>query len=226
MLIDLHAHTRVHSWDSDLTPDELVEAAKRSGLDGICLTEHDFFWDAQEVRGLARRHDFLVLPGVEINTDNGHMLCFGLRSYVYGMHRVEELAGHVARASGAMIAAHPHRRQMPWHDGKESYEAALASAAANPAYAAIAAVERINGRASERENAFAADLTDLLGLPSTAGSDSHVATDVGLCATEFLDRVEDLEGLISALRSGRCRAVTLRANGNAVRGRGSIQDEP
>ena len=211
MLIDLHAHTRRHSWDSDLSPDELVDLCKQAGLDGVCLTEHDFFWDLDEVAALARRHDFLVLPGVEINTEDGHMLCFGLSSYTYGMHRVRELSEHVRNARGAMIAAHPYRRQQPWKpEDPEDYRQALLRAAANPAYASCWAMERINGRGTHSENAFAAAVCDTLGLPETAGSDAHAPADIGRCATRFLDRIEDLEGLIAALRTGRCEALDLQ----------------
>jgi predicted metal-dependent phosphoesterase TrpH len=213
MLIDLHTHTRRHSWDSDLTPDELIDLSKQAGLEGVCLTEHDFFWDEDEVRDLCRRHDFLVLPGVEINTEDGHMLCFGLTAYVYGMHRVRELAEHVRKAGGAMVAAHPYRRQAPWKpDDPDDYRDALLRATANPAYASCWGMERINGRGSDAENAFAAAVCDNLGLPATAGSDAHAAPDVGRCATEFLDHVEDLPGLIEAIRGGRCQAVDLRSN--------------
>jgi hypothetical protein len=210
MLIDLHTHTRRHSWDSDLSPDDLVELSKQAGLDGVCLTEHDFFWDLEEAAVLASKHDFLVLPGVEINTEDGHMLCFGLTGYAYGMHRVPELAAHVRRAGGAIVAAHPYRRQAPWKpEDPEDYQGALVRASANPAYGSCGAIERINGRGSTFENAFAADVCDAVGLPQTAGSDAHAAADIGRCATEFLDRIEDLEGLIKALRAGRCRAVDL-----------------
>ena len=210
MLIDLHTHTRRYSWDSDLTPDELVDLAKRAGLDGVCITEHDFFWDHDQVRELSKRHDFLVLPGVEINTDDGHMLCFGLQGYVYGMHRALELSEHVQRVGGVVVAAHPYRRQMPWNQEDEvEYEQALAKAAANVAYAECAAMERVNGRGSEFENGFASAVCDRVGLPGTAGSDAHQAHDVGRCATEFFDRIEDLEGLIAGLKTGRCRALRL-----------------
>jgi predicted metal-dependent phosphoesterase TrpH len=210
VLIDLHTHTRRHSWDSDLSPDELIELSKQAGLDGLCLTEHDFFWDLNEVAALARRHDFLVLPGVEINTEDGHMLCFGLTSYSYGMHRVGELADHIQKAGGAMVAAHPYRRQAPWKpDDPEDYRSALLKAVANPAYASCWAMERLNGRGTQAENAFSAAICDALGLPETAGSDAHAAGDIGRCATRFLDRIEDLEGLIAALRGGRCQAVDL-----------------
>ena len=211
MLIDLHTHTRRHSWDSDLTPDELIDLVKQAGLDGVCLTEHDFFWDLDEVRDMARRHDFLVLPGVEINTEDGHMLCFGLTAYTYGMHRVPELAEHIRKAGGAMVAAHPYRRQAPWKpEDPEDYRNALLKAAANPAYASCLAIERLNGRGSEMENGFSTALCERLDLPTTAGSDAHAATDVGRCATEFQDRIEDLEGLIAALQAGRCTAVDMR----------------
>ena len=55
VLIDLHTHTQPLSHDSLLSPDDLIEAAKAAGLDAVCLTEHDFTWDPQAVRELARR---------------------------------------------------------------------------------------------------------------------------------------------------------------------------
>jgi len=211
MLIDLHNHTRALSWDSDLDVDDLVERAKKAGLDGICLTEHDYFWDHDTVRQIAKRHDYLVIPGIEVNTEDGHVLCFGLEKYVYGMHRFAELAEHVGQAGGAMVAAHPYRRRMPWHPEKESeLEEALARAARNTIWDACQGVELINGRGTPSENEFSARLGEMLGRPATAGSDAHRAADIGVCATEFLGRIEGLDDLIEALRAGRCRAASLR----------------
>jgi predicted metal-dependent phosphoesterase TrpH len=210
MLIDLHTHTRRFSWDSDLTPDELVDLSKRAGLDGVCLTEHDFFWDEADVLALSKRHDFLVIPGVEINTDDGHMLCFGLKSYVYGMHRAPELAACLEASGGVMVAAHPYRRRLQPGNADEAFaQAAVVRAAADPALADCTAVERINGRGSERENAFAAACCDLLRLSGTAGSDAHTATDVGSCATEFQSRITCVGDLIAALKGGQYRPVRL-----------------
>ena len=116
MLIDLHAHTSLESWDSTLTPDELVEGAKAAGLDGLCLTEHDQFWDLRRAEELAKRHDFTIIPGCEITTEEGHVLVFGIDSYVYGMHRVPFLREYVDRAGGVLLVVHPlpagvHRRE-------------------------------------------------------------------------------------------------------------------
>src|SRR3972149_4094037 len=134
MLIDLHTHTKPLSWDSFLSPDELIERSKAAALDGICLSEHDFFWKPEDVQERARRHDFLVLPAIEINTDDGHMLVYGLEQYVYGMHRSHELAHHIEQARGVMVAAHPHRRQMSWYlESERDYHEALARASRGPA---------------------------------------------------------------------------------------------
>ena len=52
MLIDLHVHTSPRSLCSNIDPEELVQEAKRIGLDGFCLTEHQVLWDWEEVVGL------------------------------------------------------------------------------------------------------------------------------------------------------------------------------
>jgi len=212
MLIDLHTHTRPLSWDSDLTADELVERSRAAGLDGIALTDHDFFWGTEEVRALARRHNYLVLPGVEINTEDGHILVYGIDRYVFGMHRSHVLAENVAQAGGVMVAAHPYRRRMPWHVRDErDYEEALLRASRNPAFRYCAALEKINGHGTAKENAFSARLCDLMGMAGTAGSDSHTPSDIGRCATYFERRIEDIYGLIEELKAGRFHAVDLAA---------------
>jgi predicted metal-dependent phosphoesterase TrpH len=209
MLVDLHTHTQPLSHDSALTPDELIEAAKAAGLHAVCLTEHDFTWDPEAARDLARRHGFTVIPGIEVNTEDGHFLAFGLTEYVYGMHRTAELARHVGAAGGVLIAAHPYRRQLPFElrrDGDWSH--ALERAVANPAYASVIAVETLNGRGSERENAFSAALAGRLGLPAVAASDAHAWPDVGRCATEFENEVAGVEELIRELKAGRFRPMS------------------
>ena len=211
MLIDLHTHTHPLSHDSLLSPDELIEAAKASSLDAVCLTEHDFFWDHAEVAALSKRHDFLVIPGIEVNTEDGHIVVFGLERFVYGMHRLHELARLAESAGAVMIAAHPYRRQLPFelrHEG--DWTDVLERAAANAAFAHVTAIETHNGRGSDRENAFAAELAARLKLPGTAASDAHERKDIGRCATEFERKVTDLDDLITELRAGRFKPAVLR----------------
>jgi len=211
VLIDLHTHTRPLSHDSDLTPDALIEAAKKAGLDGVCLTEHDFFWEHEKAAELGRRHDFLVIPGIEVNTERGHVVVFGLEEFVYGMHRLGELVEMVDAAGGAMIAAHPYRRQLPFELTREGdWSEALEQASENEAYRHVHAIETLNGRGTERQNAFSAAVCERHKLAQAAGSDAHSLVDVGTCATEFEARISGLDDLITEVKSGHFRALLLR----------------
>jgi predicted metal-dependent phosphoesterase TrpH len=212
MLIDLHSHTWPRSHDSVLNPEDLVVRAKQAGLDGICFTEHDTVWEQAAVDELRAKHDFLVLAGIEISTDDGHILVFGVDKYVFGMHRSRELAKHVEKVGGVMVAAHPYRRQMPWFSKNEDeYLASLEKASKNPAYEFVSAFEVQNGRGSDKENEFSHRLADLMNMPGTAGTDSHAISDIGKSATYFDREIRDERELIAELKAGRFHAVDLRS---------------
>jgi len=216
VLIDLHCHTFPLSDDSFLSPDELIERAKAVGLDGVCLTEHDFVWEPHKLHELAERHNFLVIPGIEVNTEDGHILVFGLNRYVYGMHRVAQLAQLVAEAGGTMVAPHPYRRLTSFlRMDDDFWTMALERAAANPAFQHVCALEAINGRADDDENLFSWQLCARLGLPAIAGSDAHEPSDIGTCATRFQRPIADVEDLVRELKAGRFHAVNLRAKTEA-----------
>jgi predicted metal-dependent phosphoesterase TrpH len=195
-----------------LNPDDLIVRAKQAGLDAIVFTEHDTVWDYKSIEELRAKHDFLVLAGVEISTDDGHILAFGIDKYVFGMHRSKELASYVERAEGALVAAHPYRRQMPWFSrNDEEYRTALEKASRNQAYQYVQALEEWNGRGSEKENEFSKRLCALMDLPGTGGTDSHAISDVGKCATYFEQEIRDERELIAALKTQKYHAVDLRS---------------
>ncbi|MGE5596898.1 MAG: CehA/McbA family metallohydrolase [Hyphomicrobiales bacterium] len=220
MLIDLHSHTWPRSHDSVLNPDDLIVRAKAAGLDAIVFTEHDTVWDYTSIEELRAKHNFLVLAGVEISTDDGHILAFGIDKYVFGMHRSKELASYTEKVGGALVAAHPYRRQMPWFSrNDEEYQAALEKASRNPAYQYVKGLEELNGRGSDKENEFSRRLCEMMNLPGTAGTDSHAISDVGKCATYFEREIHDERELIEELNAQRYYAVDLRS-GQPIAARG------
>ncbi len=212
MLIDLHTHTYPKSDDAFMGVEELIEQAKALGLDGVCLTDHDAFWTAEETRELSRRHQFLVLPGTELNTDGGHVLVFGLERYVFGVHKPAFLRQLVNREGGVMVAAHPYRRRFLEEPAREPENRLrmLAEAAGDDFFGLCDAIEGINGRGSEAQNGFSADLGRRLGIPSTGGSDAHRVNQLGTAATRFEDRIGGLDDLVRALVAGRFTAADLR----------------
>ncbi|MYE39131.1 MAG: PHP domain-containing protein [Chloroflexi bacterium] len=201
------------SDDSFMSVDEAIEGAKSLGLDGICLTDHDAFWAEQQARGLSLKHEFLVLPGSEINTDAGHVLTFGLRRYEFGMHKPEFLRACADRDGGVLIAAHPYRRRFLEQPGSDPDVRAgmLERAVADPFFGLCEAIEGLNGRGSVEQNRYSADLGASLTLPATAGSDAHRVAQLGTAATEFHGKIECVADLIRLLKSGQYRPVDLRA---------------
>lgn len=208
MIIDLHTHTTPYSDDSDLNPEQLIQQAKRSGLDGICLTEHDFFWKEEDVAQLSLHYDFPIFPGVEINTEEGHLLVFGLKRYEFGMFHVEYLRQKVNEVGGAIIMAHPYRGRV--HDNPTS-DLLLERACKNPIISSLDAVEMLNGRSKLAENSFAHELCHRMKLKSVGGSDAHSPSDIPSCATVFERRISNLKELITELKSGRFKAIDLRS---------------
>ncbi|MDA0264529.1 MAG: PHP domain-containing protein [Chloroflexi bacterium] len=212
MLIDLHTHSYPHSDDSFMSVDELIEGSKSLGLDGICLTDHDNFWTDEEVDSLSRKHDFLVIPGCEINTDAGHVLVFGLTGYTFGMHKPEVLREYVERAGGAMIAAHPYRRRFLEEPAEKpgARDEMLERAGGDEFFQMCQGIEALNGRGLEIQNRFSLDLCGRMSVNMTAGSDAHKVEQIGTVATEFERPVSCLKELIKELRDGRYRPVDLR----------------
>jgi hypothetical protein len=49
------------------------------------------------------------------------------------------------------------------------------------------------------------------GYRGIGGSDAHIVSHIGRCATRFAEPVADERALVSALRSGAFEAISLRA---------------
>ena len=211
MIIDIHTHTFPTSDDSSLSPVELIEEAKRIGLDGVCITDHDGFWKPEQILELSERHEFLVLPGCEVTTEEGHLLVYGLSRYIFGMHRASFVRKQVDEAGGVMVVAHPYRRTYREQAGNNpvAYKEMLERASRNTVFPLVDAVEVLNGRGSEQENAFSHRIADEFGLNGTGASDAHRLQDLGTFATEFQRPVEDLQSFIAELKAGRFRPVVL-----------------
>ena len=212
MLIDLHTHSYPHSDDSFMSVDELIEGSKSLGLDAICLTDHDAFWTTEQIENLSNSHNFLIIPGCEINTEAGHVLVFGLSKYEFGMHKPEFLQACVDQAGGAMIAAHPYRRRFIEEPAKKPgvREEMLERAGGDEFFQMCHGLEALNGRGLSIQNQFSLDLGGMLSVSMTAGSDAHKVEQIGTVATEFERPVSCLADLITELWAGRFHPVDLR----------------
>ena len=67
--VDLHVHT-VFS-DGDMTPEEMVAEARKMGLAGIAITDHDEIGGVEVAMEAAGSSGLKVVPGVELSTVEG-----------------------------------------------------------------------------------------------------------------------------------------------------------
>lgn len=196
VLIDLHCHTLPLSQCSNLRPEELADLARERGIEGVCLTEHDAAWDADNLAALNLRTGFLFLAGMELTTDLGHVLAFGLGTGSARFASATMLAQAAASDGALLYLAHPAR------DGLFRF--------AEAATTLFASIETQNGSDTRLQNVAAAGLANAFGLPGIGGSDAHTPAEVGRAATHFEARITDIASLVRALRAGKYEAVDLR----------------
>ena len=208
-VFDLHVHTTRGSSDSSLTPEQLLERALELGLDGVCLTEHGGGWERYEIDQMFTSKGLTVIGGLEVDTDMGHVLVFGMRSYVAGMTTVRNLRKAVDRAGGVMVSAHPFRNlfdqknnsvNLVFPDHSERPHTAV-EAADHPLFALVDEVEVANGGNTEQEDGFAVDLARTLAMTGTGGSDAHSLHGLGGYVTIFDGDVRSEADLIDALKA-------------------------
>ena len=196
--IDFHVHS-FFSMDGISSPEELIASARAAGLNGFAITDHNTCDAAAYMleRGLMREDGravdgFLVIPGVEVTTADGHLLCFGcnLPASLKGKPP-SEVCDLAHRAGGICVAPHPY----------DLFRAGIRESVLDTL--PLDGLEVFNAATTlKRHNRKAYQYAEKRGLPMTAGSDAHHAGAVGVACT-ILD-TEDLSvaGVLSALKRG------------------------
>lgn len=199
MLVDLHVHTMVSSPCSQIDPLNLVDYAARMGLHAVCVTEHEEMEGAEVARELGMKRGFRVFRGVEVYTEFGDMLVFGLyRPRFPWKMEFAELLREVRRVGGIVIPAHPCRSDRGFFErlGEEKADYLLAN---------VDALETLNGGNTPEANARAQEVAEKYGLPQVGGSDAHLLVQLGRCLTLFEREFDTEEELIEEIRAGRCK---------------------
>ncbi len=210
MILDLHLHSEL-SDDSRAPVEAYLKLLQRKRaerpLDGIVLTEHRQFDAKRDYRALEDRYGFLVLTAAEVETDYGHVLVYGVNEAILARFDfrdvrlpAQELVAEVDRLGGIALPCHPGR---PTVGLCAHYET-------KPPLEGVVAVEALNGGSRRGEDARIADLARRHGYRTFGGSDSHLVSFVGVCATEFQTDIRTVEDLVRELKGGCYRPVDFR----------------
>lgn len=190
MLLDLHSHTRF-SPDSRAEPRALVGIARRIGLNGIAITDHNAVGGIHEAEDAA--DGILVIPAVEVSSLDGHILALGVREVVPRDLPARDTVERIVALGGVPVAAHPYRF---WSGLGEDVVRATA----------FRVHETRNGRTLRRGNAQASALARELGAGEIGGSDAHFLDEVARAVTSVNGGPMGLDGVLQAIAQRRTRA--------------------
>jgi predicted metal-dependent phosphoesterase TrpH len=214
--IDLHTHSHF-SFDGFSEPEEMVREARRRGLQGFAITDHDtcaavdYFRQAGLMRddGIAV-DNFLIIPGQEISTAEGHLLALGVRLPDLRGIAAREAVGLVHAFDGVAIAAHPFDRFR--HGLARRGESILDALDLDGVECLNSACTFMGSNGLASEYAFRRKLT------RTGGSDAHFSALIGSAWTEMDIAELSVTAVINALKKGNAKpAGTLCTRRQRVR---------
>jgi len=174
MKIDLHCHTK-YSYDASSSIESIIGQAKKMGLDGVAITDHENTNCWQEALEAGEKHNFLIILGEEMKTAKGDVLGLFLKQRIDGYKKDPRwVMEQIKKQNGLVIIPHPFHGSEGFRDDITKY------------LALIDGIEVFNGRkpgTSPDDKAMEFAKKHNLGM--TAGSDSHYYKGIGYTYTEF-----------------------------------------
>ena len=210
MILDLHSHSIV-SDDGRAKVENYCQwiRKKEVPIDGFVLTEHRQFDFESDYRALAGASDLTILKASEVETEYGHVLVFGVtpkltEAFDFGAidlplaQVLEESERHGAVA----VPCHPGRTKVGMCAHVETIGVPEG----------VTIVEIYNGGSRGSEDQAAQAMAQRLGYQGVGGSDAHIVSHIGRCATRFPAPVRSEAELVEALRAGGFEALSWKSN--------------
>jgi predicted metal-dependent phosphoesterase TrpH len=174
--VDLHSHT-MWSGDSTTTPEEIEQAVVESGLDVLCITDHNAIRGAEQLGGALPCR---VIVGEELRTHAGEIIGLFLTERIpFGTPPAD--AARAIRDQGGIVYV-PH----PFDPMRRNLEETALVALVEDGL--VDAIEVLNAKTSLPSlNRRALDFAAQRGLLAGAGSDAHVPDALGSAYVEMPD---------------------------------------
>jgi predicted metal-dependent phosphoesterase TrpH len=187
--VEFHCHT-IYSKDSLTTPERLVKACHRKGIDRVVVTDHNTIAGARAAQELDPE---LVIVGEEIKTTHGEILAAYVSEEVpAGLSPRETIAR--LKGQGAFISvSHPFDIYRGGHWDEEDLLEILPE---------VDAIEVYNSRCWSPEfNRQAQRFADEHDVPGTVGSDAHATLELGRSVL-LLEQFQGPDELRKVIRGG------------------------
>ncbi len=211
--LDLHVHSSEGSDDAGATVEgylRWVESRRKLGfrIDGFVLTEHRRYDATRDYSELAAKYNAVVLRGVEVETDIGHVLVYGVTPEFLKHFNLSDISlpyQEVFRVAwetgGVAIGAHAGRPRIGAVEHYNERQIDLAH---------VRVLETLNGGSNDYENARAHDLARHHNIREIGASDGHFVSGLGRCLTRFDHPIRTTEDLVAVLRDPTSNFMPLR----------------
>ena len=208
MILDLHTHS-IKSDDGRAKVENYCQwiRSKEVPIDGFVLTEHRQFDHESDYTELANKFELTILKASEVETEYGHVLVYGVTEALtaeYDFSRIDNKLANVietAEKHGAVaVPCHPGRPRVGMFAHTE--ELGIPDG--------VSIVEIYNGGSRDNEDQIAIDNASKLGYKGIGGSDSHIVSHIGRCATRFPNQINEIQDLVDALKTGDFEAINFK----------------
>ncbi len=161
MKFDLHIHSK-YSPDSFLQPEKIIKVAKKKGLNGVAITDHNTIKGGIKALNINQDPNFQIIVGSEIKTEYGDVLGLFLNEEVKD-HSFDNVVDEIGSQGGITVLAHPYRQYN----------------APEKVINKVDLVEGFNARSKSAHNVKSLKLANTFNKFMAAGSDTHVYFEVG-----------------------------------------------
>lgn len=197
MIIDFHMHERTFSGDSHMNLREMIIEARKKGLDGICITDHDAYGLTDYAMRVSKEENFPIFVGVEYLSCEGDIVAFGIDDLPKLHLQAQEFIDYVNVRGGVCISAHPYRSNSRGL-GDELFK-----------LKGLTGIEVLNGSTSDYANKRAYEACVKLNLQQIGASDCHNLISLGRYATNVPYECKSVDDLVYALKNTKCEPVIL-----------------
>lgn len=189
----MHLHS-TYSADGTMNVNEIIMFARKIGLNGIAITDHNEVKGALKGIEIARGiENFVVIPGIEVSSSEGHIIALGLEERVERNLPITETVEIIRDLNGTVIAPHLCR-----------LISGIGVACARKIE--IQGIEVINARSVTFANEKARRLAKEMGVTETGGSDAHFQNEIGRAFTAFEFESYDADELLQEIEKGNVKA--------------------